>query len=173
MSIERVNPHQARQLIEGGAVLFDIREPDEYAREHIPHARNVPLARLAQSPLQTGGAHAVIFHCKGGARTSAHATKLASATGCVPYILEGGLDAWKGAGLPVATHREQPLEIMRQVQITAGALVLLGVVLGATVQPLFYGLAGFVGSGLMFAGISGTCAMASLLRRMPWNRRVV
>jgi hypothetical protein len=60
---------------------------------------------------------------------------------------------------------------MRQVQITAGGLVLLGTVLGATVQPLFYGLAAFVGAGLMFAGISGTCAMATVLRRMPWNPR--
>jgi len=172
MSIQRVNPHQAHQMIEGGAVLLDIREPDEHARERIPQARNVPLARLAQAPLQIDGAHAVIFHCKGGARTSGHAISLAAATACDAYILEGGLDAWKGAGLPVVTDRKQPLEIMRQVQITAGGLVLLGVVLGATIQPLFYGLAAFVGAGLMFAGISGTCAMATLLRRMPWNRRV-
>jgi rhodanese-related sulfurtransferase len=172
MSIQRISPHQAHQLIEGGALLFDIREPDEYAREHILQARNVPLARLVQAPLQTDGAHAVVFHCKGGARTSGHATSLAAATACDTYILEGGLDAWKGAGLPVVTDRKQPLEIMRQVQITAGGLVLLGVVLGATVQPVFYALAGFVGAGLMFAGIRGTCAMASLLRRMPWNRRV-
>jgi hypothetical protein len=59
---------------------------------------------------------------------------------------------------------------MRQVQIVAGGLVLLGVVLGATVLPSLYGLAGFVGAGLMFSGIAGTCAMASMLRRMPWNR---
>jgi rhodanese-related sulfurtransferase len=116
-------------------------------------------------------ARAVIFHCRSGARTSANASGLAAAAGaCDAYILEGGLDAWKRAGLPVLTDRKQPLEIMRQVQITAGGLVLLGVVLGATVLPIFYGLAAIIGAGLMFSGISGTCAMASMLRRMPWNR---
>ena len=59
---------------------------------------------------------------------------------------------------------------MRQVQIVAGGLVLLGVALGALVSPWFYGLSGFVGLGLMFAGLTGFCSMAKLLAVMPWNR---
>jgi rhodanese-related sulfurtransferase len=171
MSIQNVTPEQARQLVADGALLLDVREADEYARERIPQARNVSLAVLHNSPLPMNGARAVVFHCRSGARTSANASRLAAAApGCDAYLLEGGLDAWKRAGLPVLTDRKQPLEIMRQVQITAGALVLVGVVLGATLQPLFYALAAMVGGGLMFSGISGTCAMASMLKRMPWNR---
>lgn len=60
---------------------------------------------------------------------------------------------------------------MRQVQVAAGSLVLLGVFLGAYVSPGFYFLAGFVGAGLVFAGFSGFCGMARLLMRMPWNRQ--
>ena len=60
---------------------------------------------------------------------------------------------------------------MRQVQIAAGSLVLLGVLLGAFVAPAFYALSGFVGAGLLFAGASGFCGMARLLAAMPWNRR--
>jgi hypothetical protein len=56
------------------------------------------------------------------------------------------------------------------VQITAGSLVLIGVILGFAVSPWFFALSAFVGAGLTFAGISGTCAMASLLTVMPWNR---
>ncbi|HEX2527584.1 MAG TPA: rhodanese family protein [Geminicoccus sp.] len=82
------------------------------------------------------------------------------------YVVEGGLEAWKRAGLPVEQDRRQPIEVMRQVQIAAGSLVLLG----ALVTPWFYALAGFVGAGLVFAGVTGTCGMASLLRHMPWNR---
>jgi len=63
-----------------------------------------------------------------------------------------------------------PIPIQRQVQITAGLMVLAGVILGFVVAPAFFLLAGFVGAGLTFAGISGTCAMASLLAVMPWNR---
>jgi rhodanese-related sulfurtransferase len=90
---------------------------------------------------------------------------------CETYILEGGLDAWKKAGLPVTLDRSQPIDIIRQVQIVAGSLVLLGVVLGAFVAPGFYALSGFVGAGLVFAGTTGFCGMAHLLLLMPWNRR--
>jgi hypothetical protein len=57
------------------------------------------------------------------------------------------------------------------VQITAGSLVVLGVVLGLMVQPAFLGLSAFVGAGLVFAGTTGWCGMAKLLAMMPWNRR--
>ena len=76
--------------------------------------------------------------------TSANADRLAGAAGCQAYILEGGIDAWKKAGLPVAVDRGQPIEIMRQMQITAGALVLLGVLLGLWVAPAFLALSGFM-----------------------------
>ncbi|WP_419866828.1 YgaP family membrane protein [Altericroceibacterium endophyticum] len=60
---------------------------------------------------------------------------------------------------------------MRQVQITAGTLILIGVLLAAFVAPGFIWLSGFVGAGLLFAGLSGWCGMATLLSAMPWNRK--
>ena len=169
MTLQTIDPARARRLIDEGAVLIDIRDPDEHARERVPGARNRPLAKL--ETLQVGGANAVIFHCRSGARTAANAARLAGSTDCQAYILEGGIDAWKKAGLPVATDTSQPIEIMRQVQITAGSLVMLGIGLGLWVSPAFLGLSAFVGAGLMFAGISGWCGMAKLLALMPWNRR--
>jgi len=62
---------------------------------------------------------------------------------------------------------------MRQVQLAAGALVLLGVLLGFLVAPAFFGISAFVGSGLMMAGATGWCGMARLLAHIPWNRRAV
>jgi hypothetical protein len=44
------------------------------------------------------------------------------------------------------------------------------VLLGWLVAPGFFALAGLVGAGLVFAGISGFCGMARLLARLPWNR---
>ncbi len=169
MTLPTIDPERAKQLLDQGAILIDIREPDEHARERVPAARNRPLSRL--SSLETGGARAVIFHCRSGARTSANASRLASTADCEAYLLEGGIDAWKKAGLPVTFDARQPIEIMRQVQITAGSLVLLGVALGTWVSPAFYGLSAFVGAGLAFAGVSGWCGMAKLLGLMPWNRR--
>jgi len=168
MTLKTIDPMEAKRLIDGGALLVDIREPDEHLRERVPGARNQPVSRL--EGLKTG-APAVIFHCRSGARTAANAQRLAGAADCQAYILEGGIDAWKKAGLPVAIDARQPIEVMRQVQITAGGLVLLGVALGTWVSPAFYGMSAFVGAGLMFAGISGWCGMARLLGLMPWNRR--
>ena len=169
MPLQTIDPAAARRLIDEGAVLVDIREADEHARERVPGARNTPLSRLGALP---AGTEAVVFHCRSGARTSANAARLAAASAdCRAYVLEGGIEAWKKAGLPVVADRSQPIEIMRQVQIVAGTLILLGVLLGLWVAPAFLALSGFVGAGLMFAGISGWCGMARLLGLMPWNRR--
>lgn len=168
MTLQTISPVAAKRLIDDGALLIDVREPDEHARERVPGARNRPMSRLSELPAD---AKAVVFHCRSGARTSANASRLAAASSCQAYVLEGGIDAWKKAGLPVVADRRQPIEIMRQVQITAGALIVLGVLLSLWVAPQFIALSGFVGAGLMFAGISGWCGMAKLLGLMPWNRR--
>ena len=85
----------------------------------------------------------------------------------------GGLDAWKAHGLPVKADRAQPIELMRQVQMTAGGLILIGAALGLLVHPAFWGLAAFVGAGLFLAGATGFCGMARMLAVMPWNRKAL
>ena len=171
-NLQTVSPTRAAELIRQGAVLVDIRETDEHARENIPGSRHHALSGIDQSPpVSTGNDDVLIFHCRSGARTKANSARLAAAApACKTYVLEGGLDAWKKAGLPVSFDQRQPIDIMRQVQIAAGSLVLLGVLLGAFVAPGFYALSGFVGAGLLFAGVSGFCGMARVLGAMPWNQ---
>ena len=171
--MKTIAPDAARALLDQGALLVDIRDADEHARERIPGACSVPLPQLDGAPqLARPGNRAVLFHCRSGLRTQAHASALeTAANGCEAYIVEGGLDAWKRAGLPVAADAGAPLELNRQVQIAVGGLLLLGSVLAALASPWFLLLTGFLGAGLMFAGLSGFCGMALLLARMPWNRR--
>jgi rhodanese-related sulfurtransferase len=166
MTLTKITPAEARARIAEGAALIDIRAADEHARNRIPGAHNAPLG----SEFDLGDAPAVIYHCRSGMRTDANAAQLAAASPCEAYLLEGGIDAWRAAGLPVITDAKAPLEIMRQVQITAGLLVLLGVIGALTVTPWLIGLSAFVGAGLTFAGVSGWCGMAKLLAIMPWNR---
>ena len=59
---------------------------------------------------------------------------------------------------------------VRQVQIAAGGLVLLGLIGSQVLAPAWIALSWLVGAGLVFAGISGFCGMARLLAMMPWNR---
>ena len=167
MSLPTITPAEAERRIAQGATLIDIRDKDEYAREHIAGARNRPLATLADL---NGVEGPIIFHCRAGTRTSANASRLQRAAGCEAYILEGGIEGWKQAGLPIVADERQPIEINRQVMIAAGSLVLIGVLLGAFVSPRFYALSGLIGAGLVFAGVSGFCGMAKLLALMPWNR---
>ena len=173
MPLKPLSPEAARQLIGQGAVLVDIRAADEHARERIAQARHVPLEQLARGAQRIEGAPAVIFHCRTGHRTQINAQLLTGCAACDAYVLEGGLDAWKRAGLPVVRDARQPLELMRQVQIAAGSMALAGTVLGAAVSPWFYVLPGCIGAGLVFAGVTGFCGMARLLMKMPWNRRAM
>ena len=171
MSIKTITPAEAMQKMEAGALLVDIRGTDEHARERVPAAKNVPLDQLAGHDL---GADTVIYHCKSGMRTQQAADQLAACAGTRDcYIVEGGLGAWEKAGLPVEKVKGAPMEMQRQVMIAAGSLVLLGTLLSLLVAPAFIWLAVFVGAGLTFAGVSGSCGMAMLLAKMPWNRRAV
>jgi rhodanese-related sulfurtransferase len=170
MSLQNVSPEEARRLMDEGALLVDIRNPDEYAREHIANAKLVPVSALPAKIDQPQGSRQIIFHCRSGARTATNSSLLFESASCDAYVLDGGLEAWKKAGMPVICDRKQPLELARQVQLAAGGMVLLGLALGAAVTPWFYLLSGFVGAGLMFTGATGNCKMAMLLQRMPWNR---
>lgn len=172
MSLPKISPQQAKQMLDDGAILVDIREPDEHAREHIADAKHMPLSLLDDADLSVHQGRPVVFHCRSGARTLGNAPRLAAKVGgeCEAYIVDGGLDAWRKAGLPVVTDRRQPLELQRQVQIGAGSLAFFGTLLGLLVSPWFFAVPVFVGAGLMTAGVTGFCGMARLLVHMPWNR---
>lgn len=103
--VETVTPERAKKMMEDGAVLIDIREANEYARENVPGARHHALSQLdARHPAQEGDT-VLIFHCKSGARTNMNAAKLAARAGdCQVYLLGGGIEGWKRAGLPTSTQ---------------------------------------------------------------------
>jgi rhodanese-related sulfurtransferase len=166
-----MSPHDLKRRLDAGdAVLIDIRDSDEHAREHIVGARLAPLSAIDSHDFDRDHDKAAVFHCRSGMRTQANAAKLLARGFREAYYLDGGIEAWKSAGFPVHANRRAPIEIMRQVQITAGALVLLGAVLGWLIDPAFHALSAFIGAGLAFAGATGWCGMAMLLKAAPWNR---
>src|SRR5699024_9445287 len=133
-------------------------------------AQHIPMEQVTESAALQN-ATTVIFHCRSGNRTKMSAQMLSARVTGDAYVLEGGLDAWKKAGLQVVANASQPLELQRQVQIAAGSMVVLGTALGLTASPWFFLLSGFVGAGLVFAGISRFCGLARLLMKMPWNQQ--
>ncbi len=166
-----ISPSDLKKMLRDDAcVLVDIRGTDEFTRESIPGARNLPLDQLGSEACPDGDCK-VVFHCKSGMRTANAADQLSEWAQGESMILEGGIDAWRAGGFGTKLDKKAPLELNRQVQITAGSLIVLGVGLSLALHPYWIGLSAFVGAGLMFAGISGTCAMANMLMFMPWNKR--
>jgi rhodanese-related sulfurtransferase len=158
----------AHQLESGAIGVIDVREPMEFAGGHIAGSLNVPLARLADTQLPDGP---LVLVCQSGNRSLQGCRRLLERQPSRLLLdLEGGIPAWQQAGLPLLRQANAPLPLMRQVQIAAGSLVLLGLILSHTVAPAWIALTWFVGAGLCFAGISGFCGMARLLAAMPWNR---
>lgn len=157
MSLPKISPAEAELLLHQGAILVDIREADERAREKVTGAHHLPLSKLDEADLALHEGKPVIFHCKSGARTMGNASSLAQKVGgsCEAFIIEGGLDAWKKAELPVLTDRRQPIELQRQVQIGAGSVAFLGTTLGLFASPWFFAVPAFVGAGASDAGRRG------------------
>jgi len=171
MAVQEITVNEARERLDSGvAELVDIREPGERKSLKIPGARWIPLAGLEAGLLVTPGEKAGIFHCRSGRRTRDHADTLAAIGYPETYVLKGGIMEWKKAGFPVESEGGPPIEIMRQVQIAAGRLILLGFVFGMRVHPNFYWLSGAIGAGLVYAGVSGSCGMAMMLGKLPFNR---
>lgn len=160
---------QAR-LVAGTAYAIDVRTPAEHRAVHADGVTLIPLDQFNASAVAAAVPTGKTVHllCKSGGRATMAAQKLLAA-GCPCVVVEGGTDAWVAAGLPVQRGKAA-MALERQVRIAAGALVLTGVILGFTVAPGWFGLAGFVGAGLIFAGVTDTCMMGMLIAKCPWNR---
>ena len=155
-----------------GLALVDVRTPVEFAEVHVPQARNVPLDQLQSGAVPVAKSQPVYLLCRSGQRATKAAEQLAKQGFADPIVVEGGTLAWIAANLPVTRSAVKMISLERQVRIAAGSLVLIGVLLGWFVHRGFYGLAAFVGAGLVFAGITDFCGMGLLLAKLPWNRRV-
>jgi len=152
--------------------LLDVRTPPEYASAHISGARLIPLNELNVEMYlrQHMPGTPIYVVCQAGAR-AAKAVEQFERAGCSDAVLvEGGTQGWIDAGLPVHRGIRSVLPIMRQVQIVVGSLSLVGAILALTISRWFAVVPLLLGCGLLFAGINGTCGMALLLARMPWNQ---
>ena len=174
--VATISPSMLADLRRRGekVTLIDVRTPAEFGEVHVDFARNIPLDRLdAKEVGAIAGTGPVYVICKSGNRSQKACEKLAAAGLERIVSVEGGTAACVEAGLPVARGKKV-MSLERQVRIAAGMLVAAGAALAGlapdpTWKAIGAGLAGFVGCGLVFAGITDSCAMGMLIARMPWN----
>lgn len=152
------------------SLVVDVRAPAEYQEVHIPGSVNLPLGDIAEWGPTLGQQYSnVTLVCHSGQRAERACSGLDGAGIDSVEVLAGGITDWIAAGKEVNRGRGG-VSLERQVRIIAGTLVLTATLLGTFVHPGFFALAGAVGAGLLFAGVSNTCMMGMLLMKLPYNR---
>lgn len=153
--------------------VIDVRTKGEFEHQSIGSAICLPLDEIDKRLGEIPGDKPVYMICRSGKRSQVAVEKL-QARGFDNVInVQGGMQAYAKMGGGDLQSIRSALPVMRQVQMVAGFMVLLGVVLSWFVAREFIFLSGFVGIGLMFAGITGYCPLGEALLVMPWNRESV
>lgn len=150
-------------------LVIDVRTAGEYGAEHVEGVQNYPLDQIESFKSELKKFKTVYVHCNSGNRSSKACNTLTKLGLKNLVNVEGGMLAWKKKKYPYIKGKGS-ISIMRQVRITAGALVLIGILLAEYFHPSFIWLSAFVGAGLMYSGISDTCMMGMMLSKMPWNK---
>lgn len=106
-SVPAVEAAEGRALVEAGAVLVDVREPDEWQAGHSPDAELIPLGELAARTGDLSPDRRIVAICRSGGR-SERATGFLRAQGFDAVNFAGGMRAWAAAGFDVVTDDGGP-----------------------------------------------------------------
>lgn len=172
MTIREIDAATANEWLNNHtALLVDVREPAEYAAEHIDGATLVPLSRLEAQAIPSPQGRKIIIHCRKGMRGQNACAQLQARLQNADIVnLRGGIEAWMAAGLPVVRGDKRILPLDRQVQLAIGLILLSASAAGWLGHATMFFVTGFIGLGLIMAGTTGFCGLARLLARMPWNK---
>jgi len=172
MEIKQIDSKTLKKWLENNeAMLIDVREASENENSRIKGSKLIPLAQICCEKLPEIKNKKLVIHCQMGGRSAKACQKLLTQDSEIEvYNLAGGISDWIKQGFDIEKSKKNCLPINQQTQLTIGIGVLLGVALGYLVNPKFFLLSGFFGAGLIFAGLSGTCTLATLLTKMPWNK---
>ncbi len=172
--IKHVSPKDAAAwLAAGDAVFIDVRTTNEVVALNIAESEYLPVPLISEEKLQElqSDGKKMVFYCHSGYRSDRVVERFGTLNSGEMYSLAGGIAAWKKEGLETETI-SRVLSVERQTFIIAGFLILLFIFLGANVNKNFLAAAAFMGGGLMFAGLSGSCLMGLLLGLLPWNKQL-
>src|SRR5262249_42827445 len=81
-----------------GTALVDVREPEEFAKGHVPSAVNLPQADLATRLDEIPRDRPVFLICQGGSRSFKAAQFLKQCGHSDVRSVKGGTEAWRSAG---------------------------------------------------------------------------
>lgn len=99
-AMPEISPTEAKQLIDAGAQLVDVRADDEFEAGHVPGSRHIPLADVQSEASGLDREQTVVIYCRSGERSGMAADAFA-ASGWDAHSIAGGLVAWAEDGLPL------------------------------------------------------------------------
>ncbi|MGA2529017.1 MAG: rhodanese-like domain-containing protein [Acidimicrobiales bacterium] len=110
LSVDEITPEAAVTLLAGGAVLIDVREPEEWLLGRAPQALHIPLGDLGGRVGELPRDRQLIMICRSGAR-SGRAAEVLVERGLPAVNLAGGMQAWSAAALPVVADGGAPGQV--------------------------------------------------------------
>jgi len=152
--------------------IIDVRTPAEFGEVHVPGAMNVPLpdvGRHVDELKSQGEQRPIVLMCRTQNRIKLAYDQLTQAGVGNCHLLEGGIHQWKASGHPIV-EGQRAISLEGQVRMVAGALIVLGVLLGVAVNSWFLVIPAGVGAGLFHAGYTDSCLMGTILAKLPFNR---
>lgn len=173
--MNQINASKLKELLaqnQSEVELLDVRTSSEYTSAHVRGAINLTMGSPELESYikkQSEKNSPLYILCQGGGRASKVCDSFKGINKNL-VLVEGGTKACISEGLPIVEGKGC-MSLERQVRIAAGSLVLLGVILSIYCCPTAIYLSGFVGAGLIFAGVTDTCGMAMMLAKMPWNNK--
>lgn len=105
--VPEVDPAEAQALVEGGALLLDVREDDEWAAARAPGAVQIRLGTLLERLEEIPRERKIVAVCRRGSR-SMQAANVLVARGYDVVNLAGGMQAWSAAGMPMLADDGAP-----------------------------------------------------------------
>ena len=151
-------------------LIIDVREVEEFKKEHIPYSINAPLSNVKLNLvniINNAKQDSIILMCKSGNRANMAYTalNLDEVNNKKISVYEGGILKWGSQGKDIiSNNKKDGISINRQVQIVAGGLIILFSTLNLNYITLLMGF------GLFGAGIFNNCLMAKIIMKMPWNK---
>ncbi len=176
MSHKRIHPIDLMANNTANVCILDVRTNAETKAVALPNCLHIPLHELTaerlQAEIEKNGKDSRVIYllCQAGRRAEMAADQLAGKLNAEFVVIDGGMNALKQSNIPLIAAAPNAISLERQVRIADGLLVLTGVILGTWFNPLFYALSGFVGAGLVVAGIADICLMGMLIAKAPWNK---
>lgn len=177
--VKIISPQETLKLLQAGAIhLIDVRDIVEYEVNRIEGATLIPLSELSADKLPQDGLP-IVFHCRSGMRSQVACQRVLDDNEDLDVSsMEGGIIAFekmiKSANTSDNSNNKKNscamLPIEQQTFIMIGVLIIVSSLAGFFLNPNWLMVSLFIGSGMVFAGLTGSCKLSMLIQKMPWNR---